>query len=88
VLEKRKEPEPEIATYRQAIHQEPDNAQLYCQLAQALVKLGSFTEVIASYKQAITLNPQLAQAYFGLGQVYEHQQDWERAITCYEKLLP
>jgi len=87
VLEKRKEPEPEIATYRQAIHQEPDNAQLYCQLAQALVKLGSFTEVIASYKQAITLNPQLAQAYFGLGQVYEHQQDWERAITCYEKTI-
>ena len=85
MLQKTKEQEPEIAAYRQAISQEPDNAQLYCQLAQALVAQGNLTEAIATYKKATTLKPQFATAYFGLGQIYEYQREWDKAIACYEK---
>jgi len=55
------------ARSRDAIAQQPDNAELHFQLGNALALQGAGEEAIAAYRQAVALSPDFAEAHFRLG---------------------
>ena len=76
-----------IATYRQAIQQNPHDVAAYNNLGVALAKQGNLTEAIAAYNKAIEINPKLADTYNNLGVALFQQQRPDEAIAAYHKAI-
>jgi tetratricopeptide (TPR) repeat protein len=86
-----------IASYRQIIELDPDNLQAYhnllqiqpdnwevwLQLAQAFVRQEQIEKAIASYRRVVALNPSSGEAYHELGGTLARQEQWEEAILSY-----
>src|SRR5580765_745736 len=72
---------------RQAVTLRPDSAEIYCNLAVALMDLGRLDESANFYQRAIQLSPQLAEAYNGLGCVCQRQNLLLEAARRYKKAL-
>jgi hypothetical protein len=53
--------------YRQILSQQPDHAQAYCHLGNALKALGRADEAIRAYRQAMAIDPEYAEACNNLG---------------------
>ncbi|KAJ1416141.1 Tetratricopeptide-like helical domain superfamily [Sesbania bispinosa] len=56
-----------VDLYTQAIHLDPNNANLFADRAQAHIKLNAFTEAVSDANKAIQLNPSLSKAYLRKG---------------------
>ncbi|XP_061344059.1 protein SGT1 homolog A-like [Gastrolobium bilobum] len=56
-----------VDLYSQAIHLDPNNADLFADRAQAHIKLNAFTEAVSDANKAIQLNPSLSKAYLRKG---------------------
>ncbi len=48
---------------------------------------GEIAKAIAAQQQAINREPNFADAYFQLGVLYSRKQDWQGAITAFQKTL-
>lgn len=61
-------------SYRQALALDPDFADAYINLGNALDRLGKSDEAIATYQKALELDPDLAGAHYNLGDSLEDHQ--------------
>lgn len=71
---------------RQAVEEEPENAQVWSQLGGIYNDQGS-EEAIACYERAVKLNPRYYLAYRGLGNYYLKKQDYSLSEAYYSKAI-
>jgi len=83
---KEKERDP-ITAYRKAIELNPNYADAYNGLGNALYNQKKLDEAIAAYRKAIELNPNYADAYKGLGNALYKQEKLDEAIAAYRKAI-
>jgi tetratricopeptide (TPR) repeat protein len=62
-------------------------AMLYWLWGKALRALSQEEEAKQRYEQAINLEPEQINFYFDLGELYIQQQNWQKAIDCYQKMI-
>jgi tetratricopeptide (TPR) repeat protein len=76
-----------ILAARQALEIEPQSAETYKILGNALQKSGQAAEAIDCYHKALAIQPDLAEVYASVGDLYSHQQKWRQAIDYYQKAI-
>jgi len=75
-----------IEAYKQALRIDPDNVDVYYEMAHAYVNLGRYKDAIEVYKQAIRIDPDYIQAHFLLGFTYLMVGDRNSALNEYKIL--
>ncbi|MCT7952789.1 tetratricopeptide repeat protein [Ancylothrix sp. C2] len=76
-----------VEIYHKALEIQPNESQLYVELANALVRKNEFNQAIGFYHVALQINPNLAEAHCQLGKVAEKQGDVKRAIASYRQAI-
>jgi predicted O-linked N-acetylglucosamine transferase (SPINDLY family) len=72
-----------VKCYLLALNEQPDNANAYSNLSDALSKLGMQEQAQACCQQAIALQPDLAHAHANLGNSLKAQGKFEQARLAY-----
>ncbi|HLO48330.1 MAG TPA: tetratricopeptide repeat protein, partial [Kamptonema sp.] len=76
-----------IASYRQAIEQNPKFYWSHYNLGEILAKLGRWDEAVRAYSHAVELNPHSAWCYYQLGEALAKLERWEDAIASYRQAI-
>lgn len=79
-----------VQLYRSAIEQEPDNANLYFNLGNALAKTGNHDEAARAYEQyrSMTGNPaQESLADYNQGRMLTDAENYEEALNYFREAL-
>lgn len=78
-----------VNAYQAALVADPDNAQLYFNIAHAYARAGDTEAAITAYQQAIQRgDSQLAAlAYYNLGNLFFEQQQFNEAVAAYQQSL-
>jgi spermidine synthase len=77
----------QAARIREHLAQNPEDAQAYCHLGQALVEMGRMEEAVAHYFRALRIKPHLAAAHHYLGVALGRQGRLEEAISHLNEAL-
>jgi len=72
-----------IASYHQAIEQNPNFYLSHHNLGETLAKLGRWEQAVTSYDRAIQLSPNSVWSYYNLGQALAKLGRWDEAIASY-----
>jgi tetratricopeptide (TPR) repeat protein len=73
--------------YRQALQENPDQAEVHYNLANALNALSRTEEAKGAYQKAITLMPGLAKAHYNLANLHRAQGAMAAAIASYRNAV-
>ena len=76
-----------VASYRQLLQVDPDQAEVYVNMGIALRAQGRAGEAAACYKQAIQLKPEFVEAYYNLANVLKDQGRLAEAVEDYEQAV-
>ena len=76
-----------IASYQQAIEQNPQFAWSYQNLGEALEKAGRLEEAIAAFRQAVAINPQSPWSLYKLGVILSQQGEFQEAVGYLSRAL-
>ncbi len=76
-----------VRQYENFLKSDPENADLYYNLAVAQSKSGMVKKAVASYLKAIDLKPDFRMALFNLGAIYEGEDQYMKAAQYYELML-
>jgi len=76
-----------VASYRQLLQVDPDQAEVYVNMGIALRAQGRAGEAAACYKQAIQLKPEFVEAYYNLANVLKEQGRFAEAVENYEQAV-
>ena len=76
-----------IRSYKMALKINPDYADAYSNMGNALKDKGDLEAAIQSYKQALKIKPDYAQAYNNMGNALKDKGDLEAAIQSYKQAL-
>lgn len=77
--------QPQIAEkeFRLVLSKDPDNAMMYNNLANTLLRQGKIDEAVGLYKKAVKIDVNLGLAYCNWGYVMEAKSDLKEAIRLY-----
>ena len=76
-----------IDNFNKALELKPDAEIIYCDLCYALFQSGQYEAAKKVVTQGVDLNPDFADFYSFLGNLYYHENELDKAITCYQKAL-
>ena len=76
-----------IDSYKKALKINPDYAQAYNNMGNALYDKGDLEESIESYKQALKINPDYADAYNNMGNALKDKGDLEASVESFKQAL-
>lgn len=76
-----------IASFRQALCMNPNDANAHFNLGNAHCQQGALEEAVASYRAAIACQPGYADAHRNLGNALKAQGKLEQAISAYRQAL-
>lgn len=76
-----------IASFKEAVELEPDNAQYRVHLGMAYFLREDLKAAEKEYKQALQTNKNYKDAYRQLGRLYMRQGDWDNAVLNFEEDL-
>ena len=76
-----------IASYHQAIEQNPNFYLSHHNLGETLAKLGRWEQAVTSYDRAIQLSPNSVWSYYNLGQALAKLGRWDEAIASYRRAI-
>lgn len=79
-----------VEAFGKAMDLKPNEGLAYCNMARALAAQGKYAEAVPLYQKSIELlqdDKQKADAWNGLGNVYRKLNDYESAITAYQKAV-
>jgi Tfp pilus assembly protein PilF len=76
-----------VAVSAPALADERDDAKAQVQFGIRVAQLGLWREAVHHWERAVKLDPTYAPAYNNLAIGYEHQGDFEKARSAYEKAL-
>ncbi|MCL2791965.1 MAG: tetratricopeptide repeat protein [Spirochaetaceae bacterium] len=77
----------DIATYTEAIRQNPNDAIAFYNRGLAFAARQEFENAIADYTEAIRLNPNFADAFNNRGNAHFNIREFDKAIADYEAAL-
>ncbi len=69
----------------QAAKLDPDNADIYQQIALVFRSLGDYQLSLIYFRKALELRPQFPEAVNNMGTVYLLMGDWNKAINCFKE---
>jgi len=69
-----------VQAYHNLLQVQPDNWEVWLQLAQALMRREQIEEASAAYRRAIELNPSSIEANYELGVALARQKQWEEVM--------
>jgi protein O-GlcNAc transferase len=72
-----------IPFLKQATVLMPDDADLHCDLGNALQTLGQLTSASAAYERSLHLNPKLSRAWYSAGCAQASRKEYAGAIGCF-----
>lgn len=55
----------------------------FCQLSEAMMRVGKYGDAIAAANEALVINPEFPDAYYALGMVFFEKEDYKKAINWY-----
>jgi tetratricopeptide (TPR) repeat protein len=73
--------------YREALRDEPDNADLWCLLGIVQRAAASPAEAAASYREALRLRPEFVEAWNNLGNALISEGKADEAVAAFEHVL-
>lgn len=76
--------------YKKAIDANPDNAKLYFNLGNTLVKQGKTEEALRVFEQFKAMTDDLQQkalANYNIGNIYTQNKKWDKALDHFKKAL-
>src|SRR3989339_885656 len=76
-----------IKSWVTATELEPTNPVLWYRLGNNYLAATKNDDAIKSFEKAIILKSDFVAAGVGLSQVYENQQDFDKAVEAYKKIL-
>ncbi len=76
-----------LETLKRAIELSPDDADLHCDLGDALQTLRRIPEAIGAYQRSLELNPALPRAWYSAGCAESLRDEYADAIICFSKAL-
>jgi len=76
-----------IINYKKALKINPDYADAYSNMGNALKDKGDLEAAIESYKQALKIKPDYAQAYNNMGNTLKEKGDLDAAISNYKEAI-
>jgi predicted O-linked N-acetylglucosamine transferase (SPINDLY family) len=76
-----------ITAYREAIGQNPDFAEAWCNMANALVEENQLDAAITAYRKAILIKPDLPQAHHNLAKAFYDKGELDPAIAANRRAL-
>jgi predicted O-linked N-acetylglucosamine transferase (SPINDLY family) len=65
----------------------PDDADLFCDLGDALQALGQLAGASAAYQRSLQLNPQLSRGWYSAGCAEGSRKEYTAAIICFRRAL-
>lgn len=71
----------------QFLRSNPDYAEAYSNLGNALLELKRFDEAVASFDEAIRCKPDLAEAYLNRGNAFQELLRFDEVIACYDEAI-
>jgi predicted O-linked N-acetylglucosamine transferase (SPINDLY family) len=74
-------------SYREAINLNPENVDAYNNLGLLEIKTNNSKTAQLVFQDCINNNPKHFGSYINLGNIYLKQEDYTKAIECYEKAL-
>ena len=86
-LERQGDYDAALTSYRLALRDKPDNAQVLQNMAIAYSRTGRQDEAIRSYRRALEVDPQLAGAHYGLAFLLLKRGDAEGGSQHLSKFL-
>ncbi|KAK7092856.1 tetratricopeptide repeat protein 12-like [Littorina saxatilis] len=84
---KEKDFEKALEYYNQAIDKVRDNAMLYTNRAQTLIKLGKYEDALKDCDWALRANPNSIKAYVHIGRAHVALKQYQQARDSYNKVL-
>jgi predicted O-linked N-acetylglucosamine transferase (SPINDLY family) len=76
-----------LETLKRAIELSPDDADLRCDLGDALQTLRRIPEAIGAYQRSLELNPILPRAWYSAGCAESSRDEYADAMICFSKAL-
>jgi tetratricopeptide (TPR) repeat protein len=79
-----------VEAFGQAMALEPEAGPAYCNMAKVLCTQGKFVEAVPLYQKSIELlqdDKKKAEAWNGLGNAYRKLNDYDSAISAYQKAV-
>ena len=65
----------------------PDNAEVHCELGDALQSMRQFTAALEAYRRALALDPKLGRAWYSAGCAESSRKEFTSAIGCFRHAL-
>lgn len=72
---------------KESIEKDPDNADMWAQLANAYYEIQDYQQSIETYLQLITLVDETSPVYQDLGVVYRRDGQFEKSIEAFENAI-
>ena len=76
-----------VEWFAQAIRQNPDIADYFFNLANALQEQGRIEEAIKSFDRGLMLQPTYAEGWYAMGELLQQQKRFDEAIMSYDLAL-
>ena len=76
-----------IEAYERAIAIEPENAEAFFNMGNAIKKQGKLGDAIQAYKTALFIKPDIPEAYYNMGIALQQQGKLEEAIEAFKQAL-
>ncbi len=73
--------------YRRVLKLKPNIASIYHRLANHLLKLEAWPELVDCYQQLIKIQPSQAQNHHNLGDAFLNLDKWQDAAKCYRQAI-
>ncbi len=76
-----------IESYKVALQLDPEDSNIYSNLGVAYIEVGNKNEAIKYLNQSVILNPYNESAHYNLGILYAMNNESDKVIEQYDKLL-
>ena len=76
-----------VPVLKRALVLTPDDADLHCNLGDALQTLEQLPDASAAYQRSLQLNPMLSRAWYSSGCLENSRKEYAAAIACFRRAL-
>ena len=80
-------PDEAVLAFKKAISINPNNAEAYNNLGNALKDQGMLEEAIEAFKQAVSIKPDFAEGYYNMANTLSDYGKVKEGILAYEKVV-
>jgi tetratricopeptide (TPR) repeat protein len=87
VQQRQEKTDKEIGTLKELSELEPENPDVWQNLASAYRKIEEYDKAIHCYRKAVEIEPDTSDTWFNMGDAYREKKDYDEAIRCYSKTL-